>query len=77
VQVDLIKPTLKAPGTKRLKLEYDGLLSDFAFKFNLRCYNKETTTDGADSGDVDDSTDAGAAGMGLHSSTVQPNLSRF
>jgi hypothetical protein len=31
---------LKAPGTKRLKLEYDILLSSvFAFKFNLRRYS--------------------------------------
>ena len=27
VQADAIKPTLKAPGSKRLKLEYDKLLS--------------------------------------------------
>ena len=40
MQVDPIKPTLKAPGTKRLKLEYDGLLSNFAFKFNLRRYTQ-------------------------------------
>ena len=33
-----MKPKLKPPGTKRLKLEYDGLLSNFAFKFNLRRY---------------------------------------
>ncbi len=39
VQVDPIKPTLKAPGTKRLKLEYDEPLSNFAFKFNLRRYS--------------------------------------
>jgi len=38
VQVDPIKPTLKAPGTKRLKLEYDVLLSNLAFKFILRRY---------------------------------------
>ena len=38
VQVDPIKPTLKAPGTKRLKLKYDKLLSSFAFNFNLRRY---------------------------------------
>jgi hypothetical protein len=38
VQVDPIKPTLKAPGTKRLNLQYDELLSIFAFKFNLRRY---------------------------------------
>jgi len=40
VQVDPIKPTLKAPGIKRLKLEYDVLLSNFALKFNLRRFNQ-------------------------------------
>jgi len=35
-----MKPTLKAPGTKRLKLKYDVPLSNFAFKFNLRRYSK-------------------------------------
>jgi hypothetical protein len=40
VQVDTLKPTLKAPGTKRLKLDFDELLSSFAFKFNLRRYAK-------------------------------------
>jgi len=39
VQVDPIKPTLKPPGTKRLKLKFDVLLSTFAFKINLRRYN--------------------------------------
>jgi hypothetical protein len=39
VQVDPIKPTLKAPGTKRLKLKCHKLLSSFAFKFNLRRYS--------------------------------------
>jgi len=29
---------LIAPGTKRLKLKYDKLLSSFSFKFNLRRY---------------------------------------
>jgi len=38
VQLDTNKPTLKAPGTKRLKLKCDDLLSDFAFKCNLRRY---------------------------------------
>jgi hypothetical protein len=33
-----MKPTLKAPGTKRLKLKCDMLLSTSAFKFNLRRY---------------------------------------
>jgi hypothetical protein len=31
-------PTLKAHGTKRLKLNCDHPLSNFAFNFNLRCY---------------------------------------
>jgi len=39
VQVDPIKPALNAPGTKRLKLMYDGALSNFAFNFNLRRYS--------------------------------------
>jgi hypothetical protein len=38
VQVDPIKPTLKVPGTKRLKLDYDQPLSNFAVTFNLRHY---------------------------------------
>ena len=38
MQVDPIKPRLKAPGTKGLKLNYDALLSNVAFKFNLRRY---------------------------------------
>ena len=38
VQVDPMKPMLKAPGTKRLYLKYDKLVSTFAFKFNLRRY---------------------------------------
>ena len=38
MQVDPIKPTLKAPGITRLKLKCDKLLSNFAFKFNLRRY---------------------------------------
>jgi len=38
VQIDPIKPTLKAPGSKRLKLNCDELLSSFAFKFNVRRY---------------------------------------
>ena len=40
VQVDPIKPTLKAPGSGRLKLKCDEPLSNFAFKFNLRRYTQ-------------------------------------
>jgi len=39
VQVDPIKPKLKPPRTKRLRLKYDEVPSNFAFKFNLRRYN--------------------------------------
>ena len=34
-----MKPMLKPPGTKHLKLKCDRLLSTFAVKFNLRHYN--------------------------------------
>ena len=40
MQVDPIKPTLKAPGTVRLKLKYDEPPSNFAFKFKLRRYTE-------------------------------------
>jgi len=39
VQVDPIKPSLKASGCERLKPTCDDLLSNFAFKSNLRRYN--------------------------------------
>jgi hypothetical protein len=41
VQVDPIKPTLKAPGIKLLKLKCDKPLSNFAFKFNSRRYTED------------------------------------
>jgi len=41
VQVDPAKPMLKAPGTKRLKLTYDEMLSSLDFEFKLRRYSKE------------------------------------
>jgi len=40
VQVDPIKPALQPPGTKRLKLEHDEMLSKFTFKSNLRSFNQ-------------------------------------
>ena len=43
MQVVPFKPTLKAPGYNRLKLEYDELLSNFAFKINMRHNSKGTT----------------------------------
>ena len=38
MQVEPMKPMLKAPGTERLKRKYDEVLSSFAFNFNLRHY---------------------------------------
>ena len=40
VQLDPIKPTFKAPGIKLLELQYDELVSNFAFKLILRRYIK-------------------------------------
>jgi hypothetical protein len=39
VQVEPMNPKLKEPGTERFKLQYDNLVSRFAFKSNLRRYN--------------------------------------
>jgi len=35
-----MEPMLKAPVTQRLKQNYDKLLSNVAFNFNLRRYNE-------------------------------------
>jgi hypothetical protein len=35
-----MKPMLKAPGTKRLKLNYDELLTNVAFNIRLRRYTR-------------------------------------
>jgi len=40
-----IEPKLKAPVPKRLKLQYDNLLSSFAFNYNLRRYTVAITVD--------------------------------
>ena len=43
VQIDPMKLTLKAPGSpgsKHLKPQFDQLLSNFGFNFNLRRYTK-------------------------------------
>jgi hypothetical protein len=39
VQVEPMKSMLKAPGTKRFKLQNEKLLSNFAFKSNVRRYS--------------------------------------
>jgi len=49
VQVDLIKPILKPPGSQRLKPTRDKLLSRFAFNLNLRRYNLEQVSFAAQS----------------------------
>ena len=41
--VDPIKPKLEPPGTKRLKLNRDVLLSTSAFKYSLRRYTEGVT----------------------------------
>jgi hypothetical protein len=50
VQVDPKKPKLKPPGTKRLRPEYDGLLSNFAFKLNLRRHTEDAAGEDEHSG---------------------------
>jgi len=45
VQVDPMKPKLKPPGTKLLKLKCDKLLSNHAFKINLRLYTEAGHTE--------------------------------
>jgi hypothetical protein len=72
VQVDPIKSTLKAPGTKRLKLKHDEVHTSFAFKINLRRYNLAAELEQAEEEEEDH-----ARGRGLHSTTLQLKLSRF
>jgi len=40
MQVDPIKPMVKAPGAKRLRLKNDESLSNFDFNSNLRRYTE-------------------------------------
>jgi hypothetical protein len=44
VQIDPMKPMLKAPGSNLLKLKYDVLLSNFAVNFSLSHYTSESMT---------------------------------
>jgi len=73
VRFEPMKPTSKPPGTKRLKVKYDTVLSTFAFNFKLRRYIE------AERISVDHvARDTSAvAGRGLHSFQFQPNLSSF
>ena len=87
MQVDPIKPKLKPPGTKRLKLQCDIMLSTSAFKFNLRLYTEAPDADFDFSAAYDPVTFSGARHgrtwqilprtRGLHSSASRLNLSRF
>ena len=47
VQVDLMKSMLKAPGTKRLKLNSDQLLSNVTFQVKLRRYTSAAVAQAA------------------------------
>ena len=40
MHVDPVRPTLKAPGIKHLKLSYEKPPSNFAVKLSLRRYNE-------------------------------------
>ena len=90
MQVDPIKPMLKAPGTNLLTLKYNERLSTFAFTFNLCHYSKlksgsshcakqfkEASVLFIEISDFAALSSKLPAGRGLHSSTSQLNLSRF
>jgi hypothetical protein len=75
VQVDHIKPAMKEPGTKRLKLISDELLLNLAFNFYLRRYIMALAVACHRGGYAHDTKLA--IGRGLHSSTFELILSRF
>ena len=50
VQVDPIKPTLKAPKSKLLKLEHEKVLSNYAFKLKFRRYTTAPPTTSTSAG---------------------------
>ena len=56
MQVDPIKPTSKPPGTQRLKLHFDTLLSTSAFEVNSRRYNEGEEGDAHPEGDGEGGT---------------------
>ena len=69
MQVDPINTTLKARGTKRLKLKYDEPLSTFGFNFDSRRYHQGKQKD-------KDLAVFAIDGGGLHSFNFQLNLHR-
>ena len=62
MQVDLIKPKLRPPGTKRWKLKFYTLLSTSAFKFNLCHYILDAIRGKVESGDLKTGADMKGAG---------------
>ena len=63
-----MKPTLEAPESKLLKLEHENVLSNYAFKLNLRRYNKASQCCIILRQEI---------GRGLHSSTFRLKVSAF
>ena len=79
MQVDPMKPELRPPGSKRLKLYLDILLSTSAFKLNLRRFNKEEQKEKTavrGTLDVEWNTDwnNGEAALGKYSSLPGPTI---
>jgi hypothetical protein len=64
-----MKPTWRAHGSKRLKLQFDVLLSDFAFTFNLRRYTM-VGGDYESDGDGEGALEVGPAGIGYFSAQM-------
>ena len=52
-----MKPTLKAPGTMHVKLKYNKLLSNFAFRFNLSHYTKLAVVEPTDKAEFNQAFD--------------------
>ena len=74
MQLEPIKPTLKPPGTERLKLKCYTLHLTFAFKFNLRRYIMAMLDSFLDDNMLIIVCEW-AGGRALHSSTVRLNVS--
>jgi hypothetical protein len=67
-----MKPALKAPGTKRLKLTCDETLSNFAFNFKLRRYTKAglaAAGSGGAAGGAENTAPPGSTGKPLRDRT--------
>jgi len=72
-----MKPMLKPPGTKHLKLKCDILLSTFAFKTNLRRYIQATPAVYELFAALEDKHVLYPAGAPAHSSNSLLHLSRI